>query len=55
MATRLECGCKYQDEEWLAMCASHEAEWRATHDRWAREKLAAEQPTPPTEDIDPWT
>jgi hypothetical protein len=28
-----KCGCKSNEREWLAMCETHRAEWRARHEQ----------------------
>jgi hypothetical protein len=30
-AQKYKCGCKSDDQRWLAMCETHKAEWLALH------------------------
>lgn len=47
--TKLPCGCKHSEAEWLSECPEHKAENDALHARWGREtRFKTEQ------EIEPW-
>lgn len=38
-----DCACVVTTTKYIKMCAKHEAEHKAIHDRWTAEKKAAEK------------
>lgn len=44
-----KCGCVSEvgdRERWVSLCTEHEAEFQATHQRWAEEHRARGNPAP---------
>jgi hypothetical protein len=40
---REPCGCRSNDSTWLELCATHQAEFAETHQRWQAEHVERQQ------------